>query len=74
MRVLLLTPSLLFLTSCTGVQLQEAAEVAEVVGTAVAEAAPALAASPTPLGALVAGGCVLAALFGHIHAKKKRRS
>ena len=71
---LFIVPSLLLLTSCSGLQLQEAAEVAEVVGTAVVEAAPALASNPTPLGAVVAGGSVLAALFGHIHAKKKRRS
>ena len=72
-RFIVLTP-LLLLTSCSGLQLQETAEVVGVVGEAVVEAAPALAANPTPLGAVVAGGSVLAALFGHIHAKKKRRS
>ena len=72
-RVIVLTP-LLLLTSCSALQLEEAAEVVGVVGEAVVEAAPALAANPTPLGAVVAGGSVLAALFGHIHAKKKRRS
>ena len=72
-RFIVLTP-LLLLTSCSALQLEEAAEVAGVVGEAAVEAAPLLAANPTPVGALVAGGSVLAALFGHIHAKKKRRS
>ena len=72
-RIFVLTP-LLFLVSCSSTELQETAELIGVVGEAAAEAAPALAASPSPLGAIVAGGSVLAALAGHIHAKKKRRS
>ncbi len=65
---------LLSLVSCSSTQLQEAAEIAGVVGEAAVEVAPALAANPSPLGAVVAGGSVLAALIGHIHAKNKRRS
>ena len=72
-RFIVLTP-LLLLTSCTALQLEEAAEVVEVVGEAAVEAAPLLAANPTPVGVLVAGGSVLAALAGHIYARKKRRS
>ena len=73
-RVVLLLPCYFLLASCSALQMQETAEVVGVVGEAVVEAAPSLAANPTPLGAVVAGGSVLAALFGHIHAKKKRRS
>jgi len=72
-RFILLTPMLL-LTSCSSAQLRETAELVGVVGEAAAEAAPALAANPSPIGAIVAGGSVLATLAGHIHAKKKRRS
>ena len=72
-KFLLLVPCV-SLISCSATQLQETAEIVGVVGEAATEAAPALAANPSPLGAIVAGGSVLAALVGHIHAKKKRRS
>ena len=72
-RFALLTPVLL-LVSCTSTEIRDAAEIVGLVGEAAVEAAPALAANPSPLGAIVAGGSVLAALAGHIHAKKKRRS
>jgi len=72
-KLITLTP-LLFLVSCTSTELRDTAEIIGVVGEAAVEAAPALAANPSPLGAIVAGGSVLTALVGHIHARNKRRS